>query len=840
MKKALIQFSKTHLIIILGFLALTMAYMSPILDGKVLSQSDMTQVAGMKQELQQFHEETGEYSQWTNSMFAGMPAFHVGPTGMKQTVFTILARILRFGMNFSNPIANFFIYLLCFYVLLLALRVSPWISAIGAIAFAFSSYNLIIIEVGHINKAYAIAFMAPVVAGMLLTYRGRYLTGGLLFLLGLGLELYSNHLQITYYLLLTAVIIVVTKGAFAISERHFKNFLIASGVLVAATLLALLPNISNLWVNMEISKQTMRGKTELTMNRDNRTSGLDKDYALSWSYGKAETFSLMIPYFTGGKTGALGNHQKAMEKVSPQFRETIAGQNQYWGAKASTSGDNYSGSIVVFFFVLGLLLIRGPMRWWILISTLLSITLAWGNNLPGLSYFFLDHVPLYNKFRTVEMILVIACFNIPLMAFLMVDRIRKEPDIFIKNKKQILIAFGLTGGLSLIFYLIPGIFNFFSTQEQQIFNQQLSGANQQYTSQFRQFMNELEAARIHIFKHDAIRSFLFISLAFVLTWLYADKKVKPVWFLAGLALLVTSDMWLVDRRYLGKDNFITKRQQENTVAPTQADEFILKDPDPYFRVVNLTKSPWQDATTSYHHKSIGGYHGAKLGRYQDLIEMYLSPGLQEIIRVLNARPTPSQIDSVLATQQVLNMINTKYLILGPSIQPLLNKSAMGHAWIVRDYRLVRNADEEYLALGNTDLRHVAVVDQRFAGLLNEGLKHPEVSGSVELTEYRPNRMTYQANLDQNSLVVFPDSYYEGGWNATIDGKPADHLRADYILRALPVDAGTHTIVFSFTFKPFETGEKISYAGSWIVLLVLLGGFGAYIYTGVVRKPTSED
>ena len=844
MKKALINslisFSKTHLIILAGFIALTLAYMSPMLDGKVLSQHDMTQVEGMKHELQQFHDETGEYSQWTNSMFAGMPAFHVGPSGAKTTVFRELSRVFRLGMNFSSPIANFFIYLLCFYVLLLALRLSPWISAIGAIAFAFSSYNLIILQVGHINKAYAIAFMAPVVAGILLTYRGKYLIGGLLFLLGLGLELYSNHLQITYYLMLTSLIIVLTKGVFAIKEKQVRAFLTASGVLLVGAMLALLPNISTLWTNMEIAKQSMRGPTELTLDKENQTSGLDRDYALSWSYGKAETFSLMIPYFTGGKTGALGENKKAMEKVSPQLRETIAGQNQYWGAKASTSGDNYSGAIVVFFFVLGLLLIKGPMRWWIIISTLLSITLAWGNNFPALSHFFLDHVPLYNKFRTVEMTLVIACFNIPLMAFLVIDRIRKEPEMFIKNKKQILLAFGFTGGLSLIFFLTPGLFSFFTSQEQQIFNQQLAGANAQYASQFRQFMDELEAARIYIFKRDAIRSFLFIALAFVLTWFYANKKVKLAWFVGGLALLITADMWMIDRRYLNKDHFVSKRQQQNTIATTQADEYILQDPDIHYRVVNLTKSPWQDATTSYHHNSIGGYHGAKLGRFQDLIERYITRELQAIVTVLNARPTAQQVDSVLSRQQVMNMINTKYMILNPSTQPLLNTAAMGHAWIARDFQLARDADEEYLSLGSTDLSQVAVVDQRFAGLLNDQLKHEEVSGTVELTEYRPNRMTYQVSLDQNSLVVFSESYYEGGWHATIDGEPVDHLRANYILRALPVGAGDHTIEFTFTFRPFETGEKISFAGSWIVLLVLLGGFGFHFYTQYGRKPEEEQ
>mgnify|MGYP001824637069 CR=1 FL=1 len=839
MKNALIEsltkFARSHLIILLGFLALALAYMSPVLDGKVLSQHDMTQHEGMKQELTEYEAETGESAQWTNSLFSGMPAFHVGPTGGKTTFFRELAKIVRLGARTINPIAILFTYLLCFYILLLSLRVSPWLSAIGAIAFALSSYNLIILQPGHISKAYAIAFMAPVVAGILMTYRGKYLAGGLIFLLGLGIELYYNHLQITYYLVLLSLIIVLSLGVNAIIEKHLKRFITASGVLLLAAFLALLPNISLLWVNYEISKQSLRGAPVLSTDQENQTSGLDRDYALSWSYGKAETFSLMIPYMTGGKTAALGENERAMEKVSPQMRETVASQNQYWGAKASTAGDNYSGAIVVFFFVLGLFLIKGPLRWWILISSMLSIMLAWGSNFPALSHFFLDHVPFYNKFRTVEMTLVIVCFNIPLLAFLAIDRIIKEPQLMEEKRKQFLLAFGLTGGLSLFFFLVPGLFSFFTEREQMIFNQQLQGANVQYASQFRQFMDELEAARIYIFRHDAIRSFVLIALAFVLTWYFARKKLKMAWFLGGLAILITLDLWLVDQRYLNKDNFVSKRQQETSWAMTPADEYILADPDVHYRVANLTVSPWQDGTTSYYHKSIGGYHGIKLRRYQDLIDVYLSQGLQNLIGVLNDQPTQSQVDSVLARQQVLNMINTKYFILNPSSQPLRNPHAMGHGWIVNDFKLAGNADEEYLALGNTDLRQVAVVNREFEELVSDRLRHDEVSGTVELTEYRPNHMTYEVKLDQAALVVFSEVYYEGGWNAYIDGEPVPHLRANYILRALPVEAGEHTVEFDFVFEPFEKGEKVSFAGSIFILVLLLGFLGFQVFSLFRKK-----
>ncbi len=822
MKKALIEFSRTHLLIVLAFLGLSALYMSPLIEGRVLSQHDMLQVRGMAQELKEFEAETGEHSQWTNSMFSGMPAFHVGPNGARTTVFREMSKALRLWMGFSNPLANLFIFMLCFYVLLIALRVNPWLSAIGAVAFALSSYNIVIIQVGHVNKAYAIAFMAPIIAGMLVTYRGKYLGGSLLFLLGLGLEIYSNHLQITYYTLILALVIVIVKGVFAVKNKALHPFLKASGMLLAAALIAILPNFSSLWVNYEISKQSLRGAPVLSQNEAKQTSGLDKDYALAWSYGKAESFSLMIPNMTGGKTGALGENEKAMEQVDPQFRESIAGQNAYWGAKQFTQGDNYSGAIVVFFFVLGLLLIKGPMRWWVLVTTTLSLMLAWGNNLQGFSYFFLDHVPLYNKFRTVEMILVIACFNIPLMAFVILERIRKEPDLILQNKRQLIAAFALTGGLSLLFYLIPGLFSFFSDYEQQAFNQQLATADPQYANQFRNFMSELEATRIYIFRHDAMRSFLLIAAAFGLTWFYAHKKLKAPWFLAGLALLIVSEMWLVDRRYLNKDNFVSKREERNEITASVADKAILKDPSLHYKVANLSVSPWQDATTSYYHSSVGGYHGAKLRRYQDMIEHYFSPELQSLIGVLNSKPTVAAVDSVLQKLQGLNMINTRYFILNPQGQPLMNRFAFGNAWVVGDYRIMPGPDEEIAAIGQTNLRQTALVEESFADLLSEDLKHGQGQGSITLSEYRPNRMTYQARLDQKSLVVFSEIFYENGWHATIDGEPVEHLRANYILRALPVDAGTHEIVFSFKFRPFELGEKISLAGSFLVLLILIG------------------
>jgi hypothetical protein len=835
MKQVLVDFAKSHLLVILVFIVITLAYFSPLLEGKVLNQYDLHNATGMAQELTRYHEQTGEYAQWTNSMFSGMPAFHVGPTGARRTIFSYIAGVLRFGASFSSPFTNFMLYLLGFYILLLSFRLSPWLSGIGAAAFALSTYNILIISVGHINKAYAIAFMAPVIAGMLLTYRGKYLTGGLLFLLGLGLEIYSNHLQITYYLLILVLIVIITLLVFAFREKSLKNFIIASTILAVTAIFAVLPNVSNLWINYEISKQTMRGKPALSQDQDNQTSGLDKDYALDWSYGKAETFSIMIPDIKGGGTGRLGDNKNAMRKADQRFRDALKDQNRYWGDKTVTAGPVYAGAIIVFFFVAGLFIIKGSIRWWIIISTLLSIMLAWGRHFPGLSYFFLDHVPLYHKFRTVEMTLVIAAFNIPLMAFLAIRKIIEEPDIITKEKKRIFIAYGLTGGLSLVFYLLPGMFTFFSERELSYFNGQIANAGPDYAEQFRAFMDSLEDIRKYIFRFDAIRSFFFISAAFLLVWFYVTKKLKLSWLLAGLGFFILIDLWLVDRRYLNNDNFMTERQNQNFFAKTPADEYILNDPDPHFRVANLTVSPWQDATTSYYHKSIGGYHGAKLRRYQDLIEYYLSGSLEEIIQTLRTQSTNARIDTVLSRQQVLNMLNTKYIIYNPSYPPILNPYAMGNAWITGKIQTVNNPDEEILTLASTDLRHNAVVDIQFAGLLPDELNDGQTSGNVHLTEYRPDYLSYESELDRKSLVVFSEIYYEGGWKAYVDGAPVEHLRANYILRALPVNAGKHKIEFRFEFMPFETGEKISYAGSVLVLIILLAGFAYQIYLSLFKK-----
>jgi len=835
MKKLFVDFAKTHLLIIGIFLIVSVAYFSPVLEGKALSQSDMVNAAGMAQELAEYHEETGEYAQWTNSMFGGMPAFHMGPHGKKTTVFGYIGIALRFGMNYSSPVAIFFMYLLGFYILLLSFSLKPWQSLIGALAFAFSSYNIIIFLPGHITKAWAIAFMAPAIGGMMMIFNKKYISGIILFIVALGLNIRSNHLQITYYLLLTVLIISFVHFVFAIREKLLKDFVRTAGLLITGGLLAVLPNISTLWVNYAIADQTTRGPSELTVNQTDQTSGLDKSYALAWSYGRTETFSLMIPNIRGGGTGALGSNEKVMSKMDPAYMETLQNWNCYWGPKSFTSGPVYAGAIVVFLFILGLLLLRGAFFWWILASTLLSVFLAWGRHFPALSNFFLDHVPLYNKFRTVEMILVIASVNIPLMGMVMLKKIIEVPDFITKNRNKFLTAFGLTGGLSLLFYLFPGIFNYITEQEHQSINAQIAGATPQIAQQINAVVAELELARQNILKFDAIRSFFFITASVLLIWFYARKKLQLNYFLIALGALILIDLWGVDKRYLNRDNFMDKRQERNIFTPTIADQAIQADTDPNCRVLNLSRSPFSDGLTSYFHKSIGGYHGAKLLRYNELISHQLINDLQETATAMQGAQSGEGLQSVLAEQQILNMLNTKYIIGNPSQSPVLNNSAFGHAWFVSKVRMVENADEEILALDQEDLSTTAIVDKRYADLLSpETLHLDSIKGDIRLLEYAPGSLRYESSSEQNQLAVFSEIFYEGGWNVHIDGQEAELVRANYVLRGLEIQAGDHIIEMKFEFRPFITGEKISLAGSILILLILLGTFG-YGIRGMTNK-----
>jgi len=806
-----------HLTAVAVFLILIFGYFSPLLEGKKLKQGDITNWKGMSKEITDFRAATGEEALWTNSMFGGMPAYQIS-VEYKANLIRFFDKLFTLGL--PHPAGIVFLYFIGFFILLLVLKVDPWLAIAGSIAFAFSSYFFIILEAGHNSKAHAIGYMAPVIAGIILTYRGRLLAGSLLTALFLSLELRANHLQITYYLLLMVVLLGIVLLVDAIAKKTIPYFLKATGVLAIAALLAVATNITNIWATWEYGKETIRGATELTTEKDNRTSGLDKDYATQWSYGTGESFSLLIPNVKGGGSGYLGNDEKAMEKADPAVAQTVAGQNHYWGDQPFTSGPVYVGAFIIFLFILGLFILNNNLRWWLLAATVLSIMLAWGRNFMPLTDFFLHFVPGYNKFRAVSMILVIAELAIPLLGILTLNELFKKPEIIKEKKKFFYISLGLTAGIALLFYLLPQtFFSFLSLAEDGAISQQRASLEAGQLAQFDSVIYNIEKVRVAIFKADAIRSIIFIILGAALVWLYSIKKVNKVILIAAVSLLIAVDMIPVAKRYLNNENFGSKMQVANPFQPTQADELIMKDTDPNYRVFNLTVSAFQDASTSFFHKSIGGYHGAKLRRYQELIDHHIAEN----------------------NEGVLNMLNTKYFIVPdnnrqPTIQ--INMGAMGNAWFAKEIKMVDNADQEIDALKGFDPAQTTVVDKRFADQLKGFNPVADSTAGIKLTEYKPNKLKYTYKTTADQLVVFSEIYYAKGWNAYIDGKITPHLRADYVLRAMVVPAGKHEIEFRFEPKVYFTGEKISFASS-LLLILLMAGFAGNEIRKLTGKKTGE-
>lgn len=802
-----------YLVAVVAFVLISIIYFSPLLEGKKLRQEDITRFKGMSKEIFDYRESTGEEALWTNSMFGGMPAYQISVL-YKGNLIRYVDDIFQLGL--PHPAGMVFLHFVGFFILLLVLRVNPWLSIIGALAFGLSSYFFIILEAGHNSKAHAIGYMAPILAGVILTFRKKYLAGGILTALFLALQLQAGHPQITYYLFLILLILGTFELASAIKEKTIMPFLKSVGILAIAFILAAATHITNLWATYEYGKYTIRGKSELTLNEENQTSGLDKDYATAWSYGISETFSLMIPNIKGGASIAMGENKKALEKVDRNFRNSVANSYQYFGNQPFTSGPVYVGAFVVFLFILGLFILEGRLKWILFTATVLSILLAWGKNFMFFTDLFLDYFPMYNKFRAVSMALVIAELTIPILAILALQKILSDPGIIKKKRREFLISLGLTAGISLLFYIVPtAFFNFLSEQEASTFASYKAGG-QYDPAQIDMYVSNLEAARIYIFKADAIRSFLFILAGAALLWLYSSKKIKKPLLIAGVVIIILVDMIVVDKRYLNNDNFERKSKVENPYQLTQADQLILEDKDPNFRVYNTTVRPDQDARTSYFHKSLGGYHGAKLRRYQELIDHHISK---------------NNID-------VFNMLNTKYFIVADKNNNDLtvqrNVSALGNAWFVEDYSLVNNADEEINALNDFEPSKTAIVDKKFSTYLNDFRFSKDTLAKITLTDYRPNRLTYKSKTNSDQLAVFSEIYYDKGWNAYVDGELTPHFRANYVLRAMIIPAGEHTIEFRFEPRVYYTGEKVSLAAS-IVLILLVVGLGVWEYKKTEAK-----
>ena len=833
MKNTFLQKNKNILSIvaaIIAFAVITLVYFSPILEGKRIKQHDIEMHLGMSQEITDFREATGEQTLWTNAPFGGMPAWNISvqPKGnLTNPIYKGLS------LGFPHPIGSVFICMLGFFVLLLVLDCGFWISFVGAIAYGFTSYLFIIIGAGHNAKAMAMAYMAPVIAGVLLTYKGKYLWGWLLTAFALAFEVRTNHLQITYYLALIIVILVIAELISDLKNKKLGHFIKASIGLAVAAIIGILTCSTALYGNYEFGKETTRGKPVLTRNEDNQTKGLDRDYITQWSYGKGETWSLLIPNAKGGASAYIGKKNPALDKADRQFRESIAQSSAYWGDQPGTSGPVYVGAIVVFLFVLGALTVKGKLKWALLIATLLSILLSWGKNFMGFTNFFLDYIPGYDKFRAVSMTLVIAEVTMPVLGFLGLAEIAKSPDSFKQNLKKFYIALGITAGICLVFYLAPkAFFSFLSQGEAEQFASMSRGKD---GALYANFATQLEDVRVAIFRKDALRSLLFILLSAVPIFLFGKGKLKAAPAFAILAALVLVDMFPIDKRYLNNDKFISKSQYSKPFTASVADKAILDDKALDFRVADLTKDMFNDASTCYFHKSLGGYSGAKLRRYQDVITQYLGSELNQ----LRGSKTANDMMQTLSQQKVINMLNTKYLIYNPNSQPMPNPFAFGNGWIVRDIRWVDTPNEEIDAIATSDLQNTAILNKEFVQTVGNYQLTDSILPEITLTEYQPNKLTYNfssvsaGSTAANYLVVFSEIWTEKGWKMTIDGQESPLLRANYLLRCALIPSGEHQIVMEYAPKAWKMGNTVAFVSS---LVMLLGLIAALVFT---FKPQKE-
>lgn len=802
-----------HAIAIVVFAVLTLVYFNPIFSGKAIKQGDVANFKGMSKEIFDYREAHHSDPLWTNSMFGGMPAYQISvlyPSNYVRPLTSIL------GLGIPHPAVIIFLCFLGFYFLLTTFKIDKFLSAVMAIGFGLSSYTIILIEAGHNPKGYAIAYMAPFLAGVLITLRGRMWLGAAIAAISLSLELSVNHLQITYYLAIATAIIVLGEFVKAILEKKLAYFVKASLMLLFAAALSIGPNLGNLLLTQEYTSYSTRGKSDLTDKSGNQTSGLDKDYATQWSYGIGETFTLMIPNFKGGSSATIGaENKKALDAVDSNYKEYISNMDQYWGDQPFTSGPVYLGAIICFLFLLGMLIVEDKIKWYILAAVMLSMMLSWGKNFMGLTSFFMDNVPGYNKFRAVSMILVIAQLLIPLLGAIALNEVVKNPDLLKTKRKQFYIALSGTAGLSLLFYAMPTMFQeFFKMNEYNDLTQQLIKANFPETDRAL-FLNGLESARIAIFKADAMRTFLFIATAGAVMYIYSLGKLNKNFMLGILGVLVLVDLWTVDKRFLNNENFVPKSQMDVPFEPTQADLDILKDNDPDFRVANFTVSIFNDASTSYFHKSIGGYHGAKMKRYQELFDAQISKNNME----------------------VLNMLNTKYFIVNapsgsqdpnaPKV-PMAQRNPMacGNAWFVKEVKVVANADEELKSLDKFNAKQICFVDKNFESQIGNFKSIIDSSATINLTSYQPNELHYKSNSQSDQIAVFSEIYYAKGWKAFIDGKASDHFRCDYVLRGMKVPAGSHEITFKFEPDTYKNGETL--AGISSILLYVFLAVGIFL------------
>lgn len=813
------------LIAILAFVLLSFAYFFPAdIENRILFQHDTAAGAGAGQEVKEYYEQTGERSRWTNSLFGGMPMYQIAPSYDSTKSLQWVQK--AYQLFLPDYVCLTFMLMLGFYILLRVFGIPVWLAGLGGIMWAFSSYFFILISAGHIWKFITLAYVPPTIAGIVLAYRGKLLWGGILTALFVALQITSNHVQMSYYFFFVILFFVGAYFEKAWRTKTLPQFFKASAVLIVAALVGIAANVSNLYHTYAYSKETMRGKSELVQTGDaakQTSSGLDRDYITQWSYGIDETLTLLVPNFKGGASAALSQSETAMSKANPMYSSLYGSLTQYFGTQPMTSGPVYVGAFVLFLFVLGCFIVKGPLKWALIGATFFSIVLSWGKNFMPLTDFFIDYVPLYNKFRAVSSILVIAEFTIPLLAIFALKRLLEEPEILKQEKKPLGISLLLTAGIALLLAVAPGSIGsgYVPAQEAQMLqnavNQQMIPANE-----LSGILANLEEMRAELVSSDALRSFIIIGIGCSLLWLYASGKLRSSLTIAGITILCLADMWGVNKRYLNDAQFVPHSIRTETFTKTNTDELILQDTSLDYRVLNFATSTFDDNNTSYWHKSVGGYHPAKLRRYQEMIEHHISPEMQAAYKAIAT--AGGEMDSVDANKfRILNMLNTKYFIFPAGQQrqtvPILNPHAYGNAWFVNKVQYVNNANEEIDALDSIIPTETAVVDARFKDVLKGTTEsYKDSLSSIRLTSYTPNRLTYETNNAQDGIAVFSEIYYPDGWHVTIDGQPAELARADYILRTMYVPAGQHTIEMRFDPTSLHVTEGIAYGA--LALLVI--------------------
>lgn len=815
----------THLVIILILLAICFFYFTPAFQGKTLGQSDVIGAQSTQTEINKYKDKDTTIL-WTNQIFGGMPTFQIWAP-YSDNITTWIVKVVTTA--FPSPLYNVLLLLFGTYWLFIVMRANPWLAAAGSIAFTFTSYNIILLFAGHTNQVFAIAFFAPIIASIILTLRGRYLLGGSLAALFLSLEIRANHVQMTYYLMLALLILIGIEAYHAIRKKETKDFVKALAYLGGAVVIALAVNASLLWSTYEYGKDTIRGKSNLTQNAKEPSSGLDKDYAYQYSEGVQESFTFLVPYASGGGSQNEGLDQNS--EVVKTFKDKgatdeqamgaaeqitggIPGLSLYWGDKRpGTSGPVYFGAVICFLFVLGLFIVRSRLKWWLLATVVLTVLLAYGGNFPFLSDLFFNHFPLYNKFRTVESILAVTCLCVPMLAILAIKELVDNPDKAAMFKK-LKIAFYIMGGLTLLLIIAPGIILNFRPHDQASGVTTLAQAMKGDNGTANAVASAIVKDRQNLEFGDAIRSFIFIALAFGVLFLFVKGKIKAPVLYAAFLVLILADLWQVDKRYLKESNFAEKEDASQVIKPREVDQFIQRDTDPDFRVVDLSQTPRYDVTTPFFHKTLWGYSAARLKRVEEIFDNQFSSTVN---------------------QDVLDMFNVKYILSqdpkSGTLNMQRNNTACGHAWFVKDTLTVKNADEEMKAITAFSPKNKAVIDQKFKNLITTKPANVDTNAKITLVSYSPDHMVYKSNSNTAGIAVFSEVYYDRGWKMYIDGKEQPYFRADYILRAAVIPAHEHKIEFIFHPASYYTGEGISLAGS-IFLVLAIGGAA---FTGLRKK-----